>query len=145
MTAEGAFSACNLLAMAGWLLLVFQPRRGWVPVVTGRIIPALLGMLYAVLVAANWGSSDGGFSSLKDVATLFSNQWLLLAGWLHYLAFDLFVGTWEVRDALQRRLPHWFVVPCLLLTFLFGPVGLLSYLAVRLLRTSSKTADGMLT
>jgi hypothetical protein len=56
---------------------------------------------------------------------------LLLAGWIHYLAFDLFVGSWEARDARQRGVPHLALVPCLALTFLFGPAGWLLYGAVR--------------
>lgn len=56
---------------------------------------------------------------------------MLLAGWVHYLAFDLFVGTWEVQDAVKNSVSHLLVIPCLLLTFLFGPIGLLSYFAVR--------------
>jgi hypothetical protein len=43
----------------------------------------------------------------------------------------LLIGVWEVRDAAARRVPHWRLVPCLLLTFLFGPAGWLLYLGVR--------------
>jgi hypothetical protein len=56
---------------------------------------------------------------------------VLLAGWIHYLAFDLFVGSWEVRDAQRVGIHHLFVVPCLVLTVLFGPIGLLLYLLLR--------------
>ena len=56
---------------------------------------------------------------------------LLLAGWVHYLAFDLFVGSWEVEDARARGVSHWLVLPCLLCTFLAGPAGLGLYLLVR--------------
>ena len=70
-------------------------------------------------------------STRADVAALFRNPWALLAGWAHYLAFDLFIGGWQVRDAQRRRIPHPFVVPALVLTFLFGPAGLLLYLAIR--------------
>jgi hypothetical protein len=62
---------------------------------------------------------------------LFENRWALLAGWTHYLAFDLFVGTWEVRDARASGIPHLLVLPCLGLTFLFGPAGWLLYMALR--------------
>jgi hypothetical protein len=81
-----------------------------------------------------WARSDGGFESLEPVARLFANRWLLLAGWVHYLAFDLFVGSWEVRDARSHNIPHWLVLPCLFLTFLFGPAGWLLYMAVRAVR-----------
>ena len=83
------------------------------------------------VVTLNWAGSDGGFGSLPEVSALFANQWLLLAGWIHYLAFDLFVGSWEVRDAAERNISHWLMIPCLVLTFLFGPVGLLTYFALR--------------
>jgi hypothetical protein len=76
-------------------------------------------------------ANAGGFSSLADVALLFQDPWALLAGWVHYLCFDLAVGTWEVRDAHRRGVPHGLLIPCLLFTFLFGPVGLLLYALVR--------------
>jgi hypothetical protein len=75
--------------------------------------------------------SEGGFSSLTGVSALFDNPWGLLAGWTHYLAFDLFIGGWEVRDARRRGIPHLLVVPALALTFLLGPGGLLLYLGIR--------------
>ena len=84
-----------------------------------------------VLVAATLARSEGGFSSLAGVRALFDNPWGLLAGWTHYLAFDLFIGGWEVRDAQRRGVPHLLIVPALALTFLFGPAGLLLYLATR--------------
>ena len=82
------------------------PRKRWgVEGVVGKAIPALLAAFYAAIVALQWGSSEGGFSSLSEVAELFGNPWILLAGWIHYLAFDLFVGCWEVRDARERGYP----------------------------------------
>jgi hypothetical protein len=132
MSPEAVFSASSSIAGIGWALLVLLPRERWVvDGVAGKAIPALLAALYAAIVAFQWGGSEGGFSSLSEVAELFGNPWILLAGWIHYLAFDLFVGCWEVRDARRRGIPHLLVVPCLILTFLFGPVGWLLYLGVR--------------
>jgi hypothetical protein len=68
------------------------------------------------------------------VSALFGHRGVLLAGWLHYLAFDLFVGAWEVREARRVGLPHWLILPALALTFLFGPIGLLVFLALRAAR-----------
>ena len=108
---------------------------------TGAILPLLLAVLYAGLIAANFGKSQGGFGSLAGVAQLFSNPWLLLAGWVHYLAFDLFIGSWEVRDARNRGIAHWMVIPCLALTFFFGPVGLLLYFLLRIAKARSVVLD----
>lgn len=138
MSAEQLFSLCGFLAMPGWLILVFAGRRRWAaPLVCGAVIPLLLAITYAGLVAANWGGHRGGFGSLAEVTQLFSNPWILLAGWVHYLCFDLFIGSWEVRDSQAHGIPHLAVIPCLILTFLFGPVGLLLYFVLRTVRMRS--------
>ena len=131
MTAEQLFSVLNLLTMASWLPLVFLPRARWSATVVPVVMPLLLAVIYVALVAATLPWSEGGFSSLASVRALFDNPWALLAGWTHYLAFDLFIGGWEVRDARRRGIPHLFVVPALVLTFLLGPGGLLLYLTIR--------------
>ena len=126
------FTAGNALAAVGWLGLVALPgRRFVVDRLVGLGIPALLGLAYAGLVAAYFADAEGGFSSIAAVRALFQSDALLVAGWLHYLAFDLFVGAWQVRTARVEGIPHLLVVPCLVLTFLFGPVGFLAFLALR--------------
>jgi hypothetical protein len=132
MTPEQAFSLANPLALSAWLLLAIVPgRRLITDLIVGTIVPAALAVAYCVIIAVWWGGSDGGFSSLGDVALLFGNRWLLLAGWIHYLAFDLLIGRWEVLDARERGIPHALVLPCLVLTFLFGPAGWLLYRVIR--------------
>jgi len=131
MTAERAFSILNLIAMVGWLPLLFRPRARWASSVVPVVVPAFLAMVYVALVVTTLPGSEGGFASLAGVRTLFENPWALLAGWTHYLAFDLFIGGWIVRDARQRGVAHLLVVPALVLTFLVGPGGLLLYLGIR--------------
>lgn len=144
MTPESLFSVLNLIALAAWLPLIVLPRWRWTATVVRLVAVPLLSAVYAMLVAAALPGNEGGFSSLAAVRALFADPWVLLAGWTHYLAFDLFVGGWQVRDAQQRGVPHLLVVPALVLTFLFGPAGLLLYLAVRWLtrgRAATVTAD----
>ena len=133
-TLETIFSVCGALAMVGWIGLVLLPRSPLVVDTLARlVIPALIGIVYLTLMAANMGRvpDNGGFGSLAQVQQLFSIDALLLGGWVHYLAFDLFVGAREVRDARQRSIHHLLVVPCLLATFMAGPAGLLLYLVLR--------------
>ncbi len=138
MSAEQVFSISNSAALIGWLILVvLGPKRWAAPLVCGAILPLVLAVLYTGLILTHWGETKGGFGSLAGVAALFSNPWLLLAGWVHYLAFDLFVGSWEVRDASERGIPHLLVIPSLILTFLFGPIGLLLYFLTRSARSRS--------
>jgi ABA4-like protein len=129
--ASQIFSIVNPIAIVGWVLLAAFPRRRWAELAGGRVVPALLSAVYVAIIVAAWGRSPGGFSSLAAVSQLFQSPWLLLAGWVHYLAFDLLVGSWIVRDAHERGIAHGWVVPLLLLTFLFGPAGWLSYLGLR--------------
>ena len=131
MTIEGVFSACNLIAFVGWILLLTVPRNRRAMTIAGTVIPLTLAAIYLALFALHARESSGGFSSLAAVAELFANHWLLLAGWVHYLAFDLFIGAWETRDALARRVPRLILAPCLAMTFLLGPIGLLCYHIVR--------------
>jgi hypothetical protein len=128
MTPDQIFSIVNPVAALSWLALIVLPRRA--ALVSGVIVPVLFAAVYAALIAGYWRGADGGFSSLPDVARLFANRWLLLAGWVHYLCFDLLTGAWEVHDARGRGIPHLLVVPCLVLTFLFGPAGWLLYRSV---------------
>jgi hypothetical protein len=125
------FSIVNPLALVGWLLLALFPRRSWALLIAGSVLPLLLSSVYVLIVVLFWGQSQGGFSSLDAVSQLFQNRWLLLAGWVHYLAFDLFVGSWIAKDAEIRGIPHFWVLPVLALTFLFGPAGWLAYHIVR--------------
>jgi hypothetical protein len=131
MTAESLFSICSMLVLPGWVLLVFLPRWSWTQRIAAGIVPLVLAIAYLVLIVTNFRKSQGGFGSLQQVSQLFQNPYNLLAGWVHYLAFDLFIGAWEVRDAARLRIAHALVIPCLVLTFLFGPIGLLTWFLIR--------------
>jgi hypothetical protein len=99
-------------------------------------VPIILGVTYAWLLAtALWGGTPvpegAGFGTLDGVMKLFSVKEALVAGWAHYLVFDLFIGAWQARDAQRIGLNHFVLIPCLALTLLVGPVGLLAYLLIR--------------
>lgn len=129
---ETLFSLAGPIALSGWAALLASPwLRRFADLYATLVAPGLLALLYTGLVLAFWSRAEGGFDSLDSVAALFESRELLLAGWLHFLAFDLFVGAWEVRRARAEAIPFLLVVPCLALTFLFGPAGLIAFLALR--------------
>lgn len=118
-----------------WLLLAALPH--WKPtqwVVHSFAIPMFLGAAYAWFIAGVFASPAEGatFATLDGLMIFFSQPGAVLAGWLHYLAFDLFIGAWVVRDAKRREIPQWFVIPCLFFTLMAGPIGLLLYLILRI-------------
>ena len=135
MELEQIFSMASLLAMIGWLILAILPKQPIAQMVSGVVIPLVLSAGYLFLIVQNLQGAEGGFGSLADVAALFQKPELLLAGWINYLAFDLFIGAWETRDAQEHGIPHLVVIPCLVMTFLLGPIGLLFYFAIRTAKT----------
>ncbi|MDD9890613.1 MAG: ABA4-like family protein [Gammaproteobacteria bacterium] len=138
MSADFIFSICGNLVLPGWLLLILLPNWRWtLALVTAVIIPFTLGVVYISLMISQLGNlPEGvGFGSIEAVRAGFSNDYILVAGWVHYLAFDLFVGAWAVRNSQKIGLSHWFVMPCLALTFMLGPTGLAVYLLMRFVKT----------
>lgn len=144
MTPDTAFSLCNFAVLPGWLLLCAAPGWRWTTsFITSVLLPGLLGTAYLAIFLVGFSSADGGFGSIAAVRSLFADDWLLLGGWIHYLAFDLFVGSWEVRDARRLGIAHWFVLPCLAATFLAGPIGLLAWFCVRVVARRAWRIDAV--
>lgn len=132
MSPDTIFQLSGPVTLAGWAALLTSPL--WPAIadrVAATVVPVVLSVAYAGLILAFWSRAEGGFSSLDAVMALFRSPEIALAGWLHYLAFDLFVGAWEVRTARREGIPFPLVLPCLPLTFLFGPVGFLAFAALR--------------
>lgn len=135
MAPETLFAIANPLALSGWIALLFAPLAPrLVDLAAGWIIPGLLCWAYAVLMLVHWADAPGGFGSLAQVQALFLHADVALAGWLHFLAFDLFIGAWIVRHARAQGERHGVIVPILPFTFFLGPMGLAAYLALRLIR-----------
>lgn len=129
------FGLASTVAALAWLALALSPAGArWalrVRRIAGRVVPLGFALLYVALLAVH-GMGDGGFGSLAAVQRLLAQPGPLAAGWLHYLAFDLFVGAWIAERAGALGLPHLVVLPLLGLTFLFGPAGLLAFALLRL-------------
>lgn len=136
MSPDTIFSLCSTLAMAGWIILVFLPFWFHSDKFILGIIITLFAIVYAWLVFDSFSFEDiKKFGSLQGVMELFDNPVMVTAGWIHYLAFDLLAGIFIKRNAIKHNISHWLLVPCLLLTFMFGPVGLLLYLLIRFIKT----------
>jgi hypothetical protein len=122
------FSVSSTAAAVGWGMLIFLPR--W-PILVALLRYGLVGalcLLYAVLAFVYFFRAEGGgFGSIAQVRALFASDPVLVLGWVHYLAFDLFVGLWIAEKADAAKFSRLLQAPLLLLTFMFGPVGLFAY------------------
>lgn len=138
MELETVFSIVSSLALISWILLFIFYSGKWVYTLlfSGVLVILALTYLYFIIQGIS-GAEEGGFGSLAEVRSLFGSDEALLAGWIHYLAFDLFVGMWIARDAWKTDLNRWMLLPCLLLTFMLGPVGLLTYFIIRGIKTQT--------
>lgn len=130
------FNLINASVLPAWALLIFAPQWKWTDrLIHSGLYPLGLGLLYTVffICAVVLGGPSQGvdFTTIEGVAAIFSHPWGVLTGWVHYLVFDLFVGMWEARDARRRGVSHIWLVPCLVLTFMAGPLGLLLYFLLR--------------
>ena len=112
--------------MLGWALLILGPRRfSWFNAIPMWIIPCGLSAVYGALILSRFSGIGGGFDSLANVAVLMSNDWALLAGWVHYLAFDLFVGAFMATRMDRVHVSRLVQAPILIATFMLGPLGFL--------------------
>jgi Domain of unknown function (DUF4281) len=146
MTHDSVYSLLNLVILPFWLLLAFAPRWRFTQLLAHSVlVPLLLGCFYLFYLGGamfgGGGPQGGGFGNLEALKTLFSYKPALIAGWAHYLVFDLFIGAWIVRDAQRRRINHGMIVPILFFSVMAGPLGLLLYLLLRGLRTGAWGLD----
>lgn len=141
MSLDLLFSLAGTAAIVGWALLAMVPLRFAFPRALALGIALGIAVLYAALIAVYWSQGQGGFDSLDAVARLFETRGLLLAGWVHYLAFDLLLGAWQRDEGRRIGLPQLVLIPCLLMTFLFGPLGWLLFMAMRQFRLEVASAS----
>ena len=139
---EAVFRIANFGAVIAWITLALAAVFGWRRALDrfcGLIVPVLLAASYVVLLVAHWGGG-GDFSSLAGVGALFRQPPVLLAGWLHYLAFDLLIGVRIAETFLEERIPRLLLLPVLPLTFFFGPAGWLLFQGIRFARRGAAPA-----
>jgi Domain of unknown function (DUF4281) len=143
MTASSLFSVFNMLAMTGWIILALGValKRDWLrDAVAGTYIPVVISVAYTILIVCFFAAAEGGFDTLENVQKLFTSPWAALAGWIHYLAFDLFMGARIARGLVEQGLPRWPLVLLLPITFLFGPIGYLAFEIIKAANIRLRTA-----
>lgn len=131
MSLDTMFAVANATGLIGWVALLAAPLKRATLVAVARIAGVALCIFYVVAFAKTGSPQIPIDYSLAGIAAFFGIPGYLLAGWIHYLAFDLWIGSWEVEEAGRNGMPHILVLPCLLFTYLLGPVGLLLFLVAR--------------
>jgi hypothetical protein len=139
---ESIFTVANTIALFSWVYLAAFPFRPVTHKLLLGVVITLLCVAYAALVFNALAPTDfQKFSTLAGVVSLMSSPGAALVGWIHYLAFDLMVGLFIAANAARHGINRWVILPCFLLTFMLGPVGLLLYLLIRWMYTKNYFAD----
>lgn len=136
MNTELLFNVFNTAILLPWVLLICLPRwKGTQKMIAWKLPILILGVVYlGILLIDFFGTSEASpidMLSLASIKAAFARDEVMLIGWIHYLAFDLFVGMWESVDAQKYDVPHMLLVPCLILTLMYGPVGFVLYWVFR--------------
>ena len=129
MTTSTVFSFANLMVMPMWLLLILLPKWKVSRFLTDyKVIPLVLSLVYAIYITLTFQAEGGlDFGSLSSVMKLFTKEDAVLAGWVHYLAFDLLIGMWMVQKNRKIKMHQLLMAPCLFFTFMAGPLGFLLF------------------
>lgn len=135
MSTSDVFQIVNTIVLPAWLILIFFPGKSWRnPVI--YTFSAVMAIVYAVYVISGLGDFDmESFSELEGIKAMFTSDEAVLTGWVHYLVFDLLVGNWILNQSQKHNINHFLIIPCLLLCFMFGPVGYLVYFVIKGIKT----------
>lgn len=124
------FTICNTLILLVWGSVLFFPKS----ILSKHLIsfpwvPIAISFFYIYFLVLSGDIIDADFSSLEGILKLFKEATpeSAAAGWLHYLAFDFWVGTWIIRHSQKNQIKHPYIILPLLFTFMLGPVGILVY------------------
>ena len=139
---ETIYLLFNASVLPVWAALILVPYSRFTErLITTPLVPLLYAVAYLVLFALGLGGGEGGMGSLADLRVAFERDVILLMAWVHYLCFDMAVGMAIVRDARRHEVSAWSLAPCLVLTLMLGPSGLLLYCGLRLWKVGHLRMD----
>jgi hypothetical protein len=133
MTPDLVFNSINLLALIIWLVLFIVPfSKLYNVLIRSGLVFVIFALAYSFIMISFFNADLGSLNSLDGIRALLDNEWAFVAGWIHYLSFDLLAGVWILNDSVKAGIKRaWIIVP-LIFTFMAGPLGLLLYFIVKL-------------
>ena len=134
LTFENIYLWANFGVLPFWLLLIILPNSKVTQFfVNSILIPLILGAIYVYVLYQAFLLDDPVFDILKlylnldNLYTVFATESFLLVFWIHFLALNLFLGSWLSRDAFKHNIPRKLAAIPLVIVYLTGPLGLVLY------------------
>jgi len=141
---EIIFNIYNTGILIFWLFLLVFPKSKTTQKITNYPwIPLVIAFGYIFFLSTSEGAFSADFSSLSGLTEMFqnANPRGVAAGWVHYLAFDFWVGCWMLKNSQDKGIKHFWMILPMLFTFIMGPVGILLYTLVLLSQKKLFTKD----
>ena len=139
LTSENIYLWVNIGIVPFWLLLTFLPNSKFTGFfINSIILPIILSSAYiyaiyqAILLGENMLGIFELYLSLENLYTVFATESFLLIFWLHFLALNLFLGSWISRDSIKYYMPRSVTIISLILVYFVGPIGLIFYWIFRI-------------
>jgi Mg2+/Co2+ transporter CorB len=137
-TLKTLFKLFNGIALLGWATIIGMPFWEDGSTFVAYVVVSLLALIYAYLLYSSFkvkpesGADRPSFFNIRGVIALFQNPVAILVAWVHILAFDLMAAVYIQQEGSLLDMSHWLLIPCYLLTLMFGPLGLLLFFAMSL-------------
>ncbi len=135
---ENIYLIANWGILPFWLLLIVMPNHSITNfLVQSIVLPLILASAYGfvaynIFLEGNMLDSFELYYGLDGLYSMFSNEAFLLVFWLHFLAINLFIGSWISRDSGRYVVNKFFVIISLVMTYFTGPLGLVFYWFIRI-------------
>ena len=138
LTHENIYLCTNFAILPFWLMLIIIPNSKFTQFfVNSIILPLILSTAYIYIIYQAILMDEPIFDvfklyvSLDNLYILFATESFLLVFWLHFLALNLFLGSWISRDGIKYNIPRNLIFAPLILVYLTGPLGLVLYWIIR--------------
>ena len=138
-TIEMVYLWLNIGVIPFWLVLLFFPNSKLGSIFVSSIFPIfILSGAYVYIVYKSFLGSydfDSNFSlylGIGELSELFSNREFLIIFWIHFLAINLFCGSWMSRDASKFAISKYIMFFPLVITYFIGPLGVFIYWIIRM-------------
>ena len=139
LTFENIYLWVNFCILPFWIMLIIIPNSRLTQIfVNSIVLPLVLATTYiyviyqAIILDESMIDIFKLFLSLENLYIVFASESFLLVFWIHFLAINLFLGSWVSRDAIKYNIPKKIVVLPLILIYFTGPLGLVLYWIFRI-------------
>ena len=138
-TIEILYMWINLGVLPFWFILIVFPQSHLSRIFVASIFPffilsgVYIFILYkSYLIGYDFNGNFTLYLGLSELSRLFEDHLYIMIFWTHFIAINLFIGGWIVKDSQKFSINKVLMAVPLIVTYLIGPIGLLLYWIIRI-------------